>query len=162
MRDLTDSERKALKALLLLSVIVSLIFGLKGVFIDLYDPGSPVARQYSDLVNVIFVLTLLTSLPLFFEKYKKLTKWHDRFSSSGAKEQRAMLWNAARPYIIQMVIIAVITIVASVVIAYVWQIPPDVMTAYKDYYSSNASPIVFGKDINISAVNNITVNSTNP
>ena len=156
MFELTHKQRVALKALLVLSVVVSVYLGLKGVFIDLYNPGSPVARWYSDVVNWMFLGSIIVALPLLIEKYQRLSKWHDMFDSLSGEEQRGAIATAAKPLIKQVITIIVLVVLASIIISLYWQIPPDVMANYKSYYYGTRS---IG-NINISEVNNITVNLT--
>lgn len=153
MLELTHKQRVALKTLLVLSVVASVYLGLKGVFIDLYNPGSPVARWYSDVVNWMFIGTLIISIPLLVEKFQRLSKWHDQFNALPLKEQHATLWKATKPFVKQAITLVVLIVLASILISWYWQIPPEVMTNYQSYYSR---PAGIG-NINISEVNNITV-----
>lgn len=161
MRELTNRERKLLKAALILSVVISAYLGIKGLFIDLYNPGSPVARQYSDWVNRIFIVTILISLPLLIEKYNKATTWLDGVESMEPKEVSGALWKATKPILTQAFVVVIIAIIASVIIAWYWHIPPDVALRYQNYYSNNTS-LSITKDINNSIMNNITINLTKP
>lgn len=158
MLELTPKQRVALKAILVLSVVASMYLGLKGVFIDLYNPGSPVARQYSDIVNWMFVGTLIIALPLLIEKFQKLSKWHDAYDALPVDMQHVVLWKAAKPVIKQAITLMALVVLASILISLYWQIPPNVMADYQNYYQNGMNI----QSINISEVNNITVNLTKP
>ncbi len=158
MHELTDKQRKVIRVLLVLSVVASMYLGLKGVFIDLYNPGSPVARQYSDIVNWMFIGTLVIALPLLFEKYQRLSKWHDAYDALPIERQRMAMWKATKPIIRQVIIVMALVVITSIVLAWYWQIPPEVMANYQSYYQGEVNM----QSINISEVNNITVNMTVP
>lgn len=147
-----DRHRKILKAILILSILPSFYFGIKAMFIDLYNPGSLEARELSDMVNNIFWVTIVVAIPLVYEKMKKATAWIDGFNSKSNTEQRKILMDISKPILIQMCIVVVLAIVSAILIVQFFHIPPEVMQNYTDYYS--------GHSFNYIDFNNISMNQS--
>ena len=128
-----DGHRKILKALLIISVIPSLYFGLKAMFMDLYNPGSAEAREIAKTVDLLFWVSIVLAAPLAYEKVMSFSKWHDWFSSLSVEEQRTVIWGKAKPILIQIAFIVVIAVVVALVVqAYM---PQTVLDNYTNYYS---------------------------
>ena len=100
----------------MLSIVVSLYFGLKGVFIDLYNPGSLVAKHYSDIVTWIFVGTVLLSIPLLIEKFQRISKWHDKLDTTPTNKQSALIWTATKPIIKWGLMIVALAFIISIIL----------------------------------------------
>jgi hypothetical protein len=139
--NITEKQRKTLRILLMLSVIVSLYFGLQGLFIDLYNPGSQTARQYHDVVNIVFVASIILSVPLLIEKYNRFTTWNKTMNQLSSEERGKAFTKAIMPIIKQAGIAIVIFIIASILIAHAWELPADVIANYKAYYQTSDSII---------------------
>lgn len=118
----------------MLSILASFYFGLKGVFIDLYNPGSQIARNYSDIVNWISIGTVIIAIPLLIEKYQKLKAWESKITSM-SEDNRQQEWKKAiMPILKQIIIVVVLAVIASIFLSMYWNIPPEVVANYQQYY----------------------------
>ncbi len=147
-----DRHRKILRAILFISIIPSMYFGIKAMLLDLYNPGSLEARDLNGLVNTTFWITVVIALPLVYEKIKKGMVWINKFESLNTGEQSKMIWQVTKPIVVQILIVVALAVVAAIVLTSYFDISPDVIQNYKDYYSKDS--------FNYYNLNNITINQT--
>lgn len=127
-------------------------FGIKAMLLDLYNPGSPEARELNGLVNTTFWITIVIALPLAYEKIKNAMVWINKFESLNSGEQSKVIWHVTKPILIQILIVVALAVVAAIIITHYFNISPEVIQNYKDYYSKDS--------FNYYNVNNISINQT--
>ena len=152
-----DSNKKILKVLLVLSIIPSAYLGIKAMFIDLYNPGSLEARELNDLVNRLFIVSFIFAAPLLFDKYHSILKWKQEYETLSEDEQRTSIIKAIKPVIVQVLFIIALAVGASIIITMYFNIPPEVIKNYQDYYSIHS--FNYNEINNLS--NNVSLNLTN-
>jgi hypothetical protein len=156
---LTDSNRKILKAILVISILPSMYFGLQAMFIDLYNPGSAEARELAGRVDSLFWITFIVALPLLYEKIRFADKWFDSFNAMSFSDKMKVVIPNAKKVFVQFLIVLFLAVVSAIIIQYYLNIPPEVIQNYQDYYNSKNTFNIYELN-NITIVNNLTVNHT--
>ena len=146
------NRRKILKGIVILFTLVSVYFGLNAVFIDLYNPGSLDAKYNNDITNYLFVISIIVMLPLLIEKIYFLRYWIASYEILSLEDQQNVVWKAVKPVIIQVCFVLLLVLIASIVLSWYWQIPPDVIQNYTEYYSPKYQ-YINNKTINYTMIN---------
>ena len=132
---ISDKNRKILRYVLFGLVMLSVVLGIKAMYIDLYNPGSTDARELNSIMNYIFVTTMVCSIPLLIEKVKKFQAWETEYSNADYDTQKAMLWVTAKPILKKVGVALLLTVIVSIVLVVWWHPSPEIVANYKEFYS---------------------------
>ncbi len=108
--------------------------GLKAMFIDLYNPGSLEARELNNMVNRFFWVSMIFAVPLLYEKVKRFNKWYDSFITLPTYSQQKTIFNLLKPVLVQIIVVLILAVVVAIIISMYFNIPPEVIQNYQDYY----------------------------
>lgn len=105
------------------------------MFIDLYNPGSLEARELNDQVNRLFVVSMIFAVPLLYDKAVRFSKWYHTSQTLSQEELNATILKTIKPVLVQVGIVILLSVIASIIIATYFNIPPEVIQNYQNYYS---------------------------
>ena len=120
---------------IILCMLVATVFVVASAFTDLYDPGSVVARQYSDVATLFLLLIVIISAPLWYKKIKAIESWAVMMEGKDDSVRRKAIWKAVAPMIATIVYALILTVIISGIIYYYDLLPVDVIEQYKAYYA---------------------------
>ena len=120
--------------------MLSAYAGISAMYLDLNNPGSLEARQINDLVNDIFVITILCSLPLLIEKLKGFKEWESKYNACDDTDKNAMVWAILKPLLIKIGFVIVLAFIIAMIMQSYFGFDQKTMENYKQFYS-NPKPI---------------------
>lgn len=156
-----DRTKIILRWILFSLVLLSAYLSMKAMYVDLYNPGSPYARQLAGYNNWILVATFIVSLPLLHDKLKAVEHWLSEWQFKSPHERARIKRNTIRRFAFQISVMFVVLFAAAFVIQHYYPIPEQVVTNYTMFYSTSTNPFLNNPlliNLNTSTLNNTIVN----
>lgn len=124
------------RSVVLTVLIVACGTTITAAFIDLYTPGSMVAKQLSEFIYLLLGVTVVFSIPLLGDKIERFEKWQML-----PDNEKDMIFNKTFKKLVKDIFVMVImAIVAIILFSWIWPhiATPEVIENYQNYYSQNS------------------------
>jgi hypothetical protein len=138
---LTNVQITWMKRVLFGLIIVACYFVVNAAWIDLYNPGSHIARDYQTYAIISMIGMAIIALPLWVLKLRKIEEWKVQLEQiNDPTLKNKLLWSSLKPVIYQIIMIGIVALVAYVIIVSIFHIPQPVIDNYKHYYTQPHYP----------------------
>lgn len=134
--EFSERQIKWLRITLFLLLIASCFFVIEAAWLDLYTPGSSLARSYQLYAEIDLVLMILIAVPLWSVKIKKIKEWNESVKAiDDPVLKNKIWWMNLKPILHQVLFIVIVVIIAYWLINSCFHVPQEVISNYTNYYS---------------------------